>query len=57
MDGVERVRLSSLEPELLTDEDIARMAASKEAMSAFSPVAPVRKQCYIEAYEQALYAR
>lgn len=30
MDGVERVRLSSLEPELLTDEDIARMAAQKK---------------------------
>ena len=27
---VERVRLSSLEPELLTDEDIARMAAQKK---------------------------
>ena len=30
VDGVERVRLSSLEPELLTDEDIARMAAQKK---------------------------
>lgn len=29
-DGVERVRLSSLEPELLTDSDIARMAAQKK---------------------------
>ena len=30
VDGVERVRLSSLEPELLTDSDIARMAAQKK---------------------------
>lgn len=30
VDGVERVRLSSLEPELLTDDDIRRMAAQKK---------------------------